>query len=102
MKYFKLIITIILFCFISFNSFSQDFKNERKILTFVEGGVKHVSLTVEESINLFDLSHTLSMINSYENKLSQIVTLDLINTEWVVRVKKELVLLYNRKNKLEQ
>jgi hypothetical protein len=42
------------------------------------------------------------MINSYENKLSQIDTLDLINTEWVVRVKKELVLLYNRKNTLEQ
>ena len=49
--------------------------------------MKHVSLTVEESINLFDLSHTLSMINSYENKLSQIDTLDLINAEWVVRVK---------------
>ena len=102
MKYFKLIYIIILFCFTCFNTFSQDLKNERKVLTFVEGGVKHVNLTVEESINLFDLSHTLSMINSYENKLSQIDTLDLSNTKWVVRVKKELVLLYNRKNTLEQ
>ena len=53
-------------------SFSQEAIPNSNIKTFVEGGRKSKVLTLEESINSFDLQHVESMISSYKIKLAKV------------------------------
>ena len=70
------------------------------VKTFVEGGRKSKVLTLEESINSFDLQHVESMISSYKIKLAKVDSNIKENKSWVSRIKFELVLLESRKREL--
>ena len=81
-------------------SFSQEAIPNSNIKTFVEGGRKSKVLTLEESINSFDLQHIETMISSYKIKLAKVDSNIKENKSWVSRIKFELLLLESRKREL--
>ena len=93
---------IVFLSFISlFNiSFSQEAIPNSNIKTYVEGGCKSKVLTLEESINSFDLQHIETMISSYKIKLAKVDSNLKENKSWVSRIKFELILLESRKREL--
>ena len=80
--------------------FSQETIQNSNIKTFVEGGRKSKVLTLEESINSFDLQHIETMISSYKIKLAKVDSNLKENKSWVSRIKFELILLESRKREL--
>ena len=80
--------------------FSQETIQNSNIKTFVEGGRKSKVLTLEESINSFDLQHIESMIRSYKIKLAKVDSNIKENKSWISRIKFELILLESRKREL--
>jgi len=94
------IIVFLLFISLFNISFSQEAIPNSNIKTFVEGGRKSKVLTLEESINSFDLQHVESMITSYKIKLSIVDSNIIDNKDWISRIKFELNLLESRKREL--
>ena len=95
----KIIVFLLLFSLYNF-SFSQEASQNPNIKTFVEGGRKSKVLTLEESINSYDLQHVESMISSYKIKLAKVDTNKKENKNWISRIKFELILLESRKREL--
>ena len=81
----KIIVFLLLFSLFNF-SFSQELSQNSNIKTFVEGGRKSKVLTLEESINSYDLQHVESMISSYKIKLAKVDTNKKENKNWISRI----------------
>lgn len=94
------IIVLLLFISLFNTSFSQEAIPNSNIKTFVEGGRKIKVLSLEESINSFDLQHVESMISSYKIKLAKVDSNIKENKSWISRIKYELILLESRKREL--
>ena len=94
------IIVFLLLIFFLNIGFSQETIQNSNIKTFVEGGRKSKVLTLEESINSFDLQHIESMIRSYKIKLAKVDSNIKENKSWISRIKFELILLESRKREL--
>ena len=63
-----------IFYLLSFNFYlSQDSIINNDKLIFVEGGRKRQYLTLEESINSFDIVHIETMISSYKFKVEKLI-----------------------------
>ena len=94
------IIVFLLFISLFNISFSQVAIPNSNIKTFVEGGHKSKVLTLEESINSFNLEHVESMISSFKIKLAKVDSNIKENKDWISRIKFELILLESRKREL--
>ena len=96
----QIIISLVIFSFISIYSFSQSNFQKPSPIIFVEGGERKTFSSLEENIKSFGLDHINLMINAYNSKMSSIDTNDINNKNWVKRIKYELVLLRRRKLEL--
>ena len=95
------IISFLLFTSFFNHCFLQETIQHQNIQTFVEGGHKSKVLTLEESINSFDIEHIESMITSYKIKLAKLDSNIKVNKTWISRVNSELILLQRRKSELK-